>query len=256
MPTQVEAPRPTVAALDALWSRWESQWRRLLSRHVITELQLRASFDLDLLAPERIASRIPLGMVPDCPSCQDVCCAGVENVVSLRLRDVAVLIDIGRTDLMTRHKPRFPPELLASRPAMRELAESELWRALPVMRQVGEDKICAALTPELSCGLHPHWPLSCERFPYSLIAARREIVWGTRCQPRRMSAEAVPRSETMRRAAVDVYNERIRDAVLLAHARPELAAMGIGAYLTGPDEDPFEPEEPRGRRKWRLPILG
>lgn len=250
----MDAPRPTLAALDALWSRWESQWRRLLSRHVIAELQLRASFDVDLLAPERIASKIPLGMVPDCPSCQDVCCAGVENVVSLRLRDVAVLIDIGRTDLMARQKPRFPPELLAGRPMLRELMDSELWRALPVMRQVGEDRICAALGSDLSCSLHPDWPLSCERFPYSLVAARREIVWGKRCEPRRMSVDEVPRSETMRRAALDVYNERIRDAVLLAHARPELEAMGIGAYLMGPDEDPFEPA-PLPAKKGRLPVL-
>jgi hypothetical protein len=243
-----------VAALDALWGSWRSRWRRLLSRHAITELTLRASFDLDLLAPERIASRVPLGMVPDCPSCQDVCCAGVENVVSLRLRDVAVLIDLGRTELIQRKKPHFPPAVAASRPMLAELTASALWRTLPVMQQVGEDRVCAALTERLSCSLHPDWPLSCARFPYSLVAARREIVWGTRCEPRRMASDEVPRSKAMRQAAVDVYNERIRDAVLLAHARPQLEALGIGRFLIAPDEDPFESREPAPRT--RLPIIG
>lgn len=234
--------------LESLWSGHKSAWRRLLSRNAIKELTLRASFDLDLLAPSRVTSRVPLGMVPDCPSCQDVCCAGIENVVSLRLVDVAKLIDLGRTELISKKKPRFPGSMLDARPMLRELVVSELWRTLPVMKQVGEDRICSALTPELSCSLYPDWPISCERFPYSLIAARREIVWGSRCEWKRTASEEVPRSRQMREAAVDVYNERIKDAVLIAHARPELDRLGIGAFLTGPDEDPFEPAG-------RLPIV-
>lgn len=250
MGANATTPRTTTAGLEGLWGGLKSGWQRLLSHRAIKELELRASFDLDLLAPSRVNSRIPLGMVPDCPKCQDICCAGIENVVSLRLSDIAMLIDIEQTALISRKKPRFPASMLDERPMLREMVASQLWRTLPVMKQLGQDRLCAALTPELSCGLHPHWPLSCERFPYSLIAARREIVWGSRCASKKMTSEAVPRSAEMRTAAIDVYNERIKDAVLLAHARPELEKLGIAQFLTGPDEDPFEPAV-----KTRLPIV-
>jgi hypothetical protein len=245
--------RPTLAALDALWSHYANRWSRLFSPGAVTELMLRASFDLETLSVERIANRVPRGTIPDCPSCQDVCCAGEENVVSLRLRDVAVLIDIGRTDLMTRQKPRFGDAMLASRPALRELVASELFQTLPVLRQVGPERRCAALDEALSCTLHPDWPLSCERFPYSLSAVRREVVWGKRCASKHQRPEHAARGDAMFRAAVAVYNERVRDAVLLAHARPALDRLGIGAFLLTEGEDPFEPGAGRGGR---LPVLG
>lgn len=235
---------PVSQALESLWARHRSAWRRLLSPRAITELTLRASFDVDVISPRWIANKIPRGTIPDCPSCDDICCAGLENVVSLRLKDVAMLIDIGRTDLMSRKKPNFPREWLRRRPGLHELVGSELWRTLPVMRQVGDLRICAALSPDLRCSIHPHWPTSCERFPYTLSAVRRTVTWGTRCPSRQCAPEHEARSDALFRGALDAYNERVKDAVLLAHARPRLEAMGIGAWLIGPDEDPFEPRPP------------
>jgi hypothetical protein len=232
---------PVSEGLEALWSGYRSAWRRLLSPRAITELRLRASFDVDLIAPWRIANKIPKGTIPDCASCDDICCAGLENVVSLRLRDVAMLIDIDRTDLMTKKKPNFPRAWLRTRPNLHELVGSELWRALPVMRQVGEQRICAALTPDLKCGIHPSWPTSCERFPYTLSAVRRDVTWGTRCPSRRVGTEHIERSEELYWSAIDAYNERVKDAVLLAHAEEELDALGLGAWITKSGEDPFEP---------------
>ncbi|MCC7386994.1 MAG: YkgJ family cysteine cluster protein [Deltaproteobacteria bacterium] len=245
-------PGATLQALDDLWDHHRSKWRRLFSARAITELTLRASFDLDLLAPARIANRVPRGTIPDCERCQDICCAGVENVISLRLRDIALLIDIGKAGLIRKQKPRFPEHLLRTRPMLQELVASELFRTLPVLEQVGEDRRCAALSEDLRCSLHPHWPLSCERFPYSLSAIRRQVIWGTRCQSKRSGPEHVERGDALFRAAVETFNERVRDAVLLAHARPTLDALGIGAFLTGPDEDPFEESAAPGSR---LPIV-
>lgn len=241
---EAPAPGPALRALDALWARHRRGWRRLLSRRAVAELTMRASFDPDLLAPWRVANRIPKGSVPDCPRCENVCCAGIENVVSLRLRDVALLLDIDRADLMTKKKPNFPAWMLRERPHLAELVASELWRALPVLRQVGEARACVALTSDLRCSLHPSWPSSCERFPYTLSAARRHVVWGTRCPERRVHPELVPRSEELFRAAIAAFNERVRDAVLLAHAKKELHAIGIGAWLTANGEDPFEARAP------------
>lgn len=242
MGTRDQPPAGAVQeGLDALWSRFRSKWRRLFSRRMIAELELRASFDVDTLSTWRIANRIPKGTVPDCPRCTDICCAGLENVVSLRLRDVALLIDIDRTDLMSRKKPNFPAYMLGRRPGLRELVSSDLWRTLPVMKQVGEERICAALAPDMTCSIYPKWPTSCERFPYTLSAMRKEVVWGRRCPAKKESPAYVERGKALFRAALDAYDERVKDAVLLTHARAELDALGIGDWLIKAKEDPFEP---------------
>lgn len=230
--------------LEELWARFDSTWRRLLSPRAITELMLRASFDVDLLAPWHIANKIPRGTIPDCERCEDICCAGIENVVSLRLIDIAVFIDLGRTDLMAKRKPNFPERMLRTKPRLRELVASELWRALPVLKQVGERRICVALAPDLRCSLHPHWPTSCERFPYTLSAVRRNVTWGTRCPSKQVGEEHEDRGDQLFGASIDAYNERIRDAVLLAHARKDLDRIGVGTWITDPKEDAFEPRSP------------
>lgn len=234
-----------LTALESLWPRYRSKWRRLLSGRAIRELQLRASFDVDLLRHWRFTNDIPAGMIPDCPECTNICCAGLENVVSLRLRDVALLMDIGRTDLMTKKKPNFPTSMLAKRPGLRELVASELWRTLPVLRQIGDLRVCAALSRNLTCTLYPSWPTTCERFPYTLSVVRRRVTWGARCPSRKRAPEHAPRSRALFKAALNAYDERVKDAVLLAHARAELDRIGLGAWLTGPRENPFE-EVPRG----------
>lgn len=240
----------TSAELERLWASLASSWRRLLSKSALTELSLRASYDLDLLAPREVVNAVPLGTIPDCEACDDLCCAGMENVVSLRLSDIARLIDVGRTELITKKKPRFAAALLSARPSLRELTESELFRTLPVLRQTGDARICAALGKDLKCTLYPAWPLSCERFPYSLLAQRRRVVWGTRCPSKKSSESFEARSRELFRGAVETFNERVKDAVLLAHARKTLDELGIGEFLTDPGEDPFEPEPVR-----RLPLL-
>ncbi|MEQ9498583.1 MAG: YkgJ family cysteine cluster protein [Deltaproteobacteria bacterium] len=231
----------TERALDDLWRPYQHGWRRLLSKHVFEELALRADFDTELLVESKVANRVAAGLVPDCPRCENTCCAGYENVVSLRLKDVAVLMDVERTDLINKNKPRFPPQTLAERPGLVELTKSVLWRTLPVLEQIGPLRRCAALDDDLRCSIHPAWPTSCERFPYSLSAVRREVVWGTRCQSRILRPEHRKRSRELFASAVAAYNERIRDAVLLHYQRPALDALGIGAFLSDPDGDPFEP---------------
>ncbi|MCB9653058.1 MAG: hypothetical protein H6729_02855 [Deltaproteobacteria bacterium] len=255
-PSDPNAPNPdvnviaatacnTFDALDALWARHRQPWRRLFSRRVVRELELRAHFDLDLLSPAAIKNQIPTGQVPDCARCDDICCMGIENIVSLRLVDIARLIDIGRTDLIARKKPHFPRGLLQKRPSLQELVASELWQTLPVLKQnvLAGHRVCAALRADMRCTLYPNWPTSCERFPYTL-AARRRIVWGQRCPSKKTSEEFKTRSRELFSSAVDTYNERIKDAVLLWHARKDLDDLGIGTWLIRAGEDPFEDATP------------
>lgn len=215
--------------LERLWSKHRSQAKRFLSKPW-TEVRLMSQFEL---APVRLASvinEVPKGAVPDCGACMNNCCGGLENLVSLRLIDVATLIDIGRTELMSKTKPVFPPELLQAKPSLLALQESWLFQTLPVLKQVGAERRCAALTPNLECSLHPSWPTSCERFPYMMTADRKKVRWGTRC-PSRAPQPDLQRAAELHAGAVAVFNERIRDAVLLQHARADLNAAGFEPFL-------------------------
>ena len=232
---------PVQQGLDALWGRYRSKWKRLFSTKMIDELVLRASFDIDTLNPFWIANKIPKGTIPECRRCPDICCAGLENVVSLRLTDVAMFMDMDRTDLMARKKPNFPLQMLRTRPALSELVASDLWRALPVLVQLGEDRVCAALSPDNLCSIHPQWPSSCERFPYTLGALRKDVIWGRRCPVQQTGPQHEERSKQLFRSAIHAYNLRVMDAVLLTHARKQLDELGIGRWLIAKDEDPFEP---------------
>lgn len=232
-------PGPAERALEALSEKHASPTRRLFSPALLRELALRARFEVDPVKPDRVRSTIVGGALPDCPSCPNVCCSGYENLVSLRLKDIAVLLDQGRADVISSKKPRFPEALLERRPGLRVLSESRLFRALPVLRQVGPARRCAALVGDRSCGLYPHWPTSCARFPYTLTSDRRRVVWSTRCPVERPEPNPT-RSQALFAAALATYNERIRDAVLLAHAERELDALGLGVWLCRAGEDPFE----------------
>ena len=227
-------------ALDLLWKDYESKWKRLLSPQFLTELSLRAIYDVQPINLKKIVSIIPAGTVPDCPNCEDICCQGAENVVSLRLSDIAQLIDLGRTDLISTQKPRFTEQMMSQRPALFELMGSELWLTLPVLKQLGPYRMCAALDKDLKCSLYPHWPLSCERFPYTLNASKKKVFWGSRCQSKSCSPEYKTRGVQMVERAGQTYNERIKDAVLLTHARNRLNELGIGVFLSDPENPEFE----------------
>lgn len=254
MRTEISRPDPTEAgptrrALDALWERHRHAGKRWLGLGILRELALRNRFELKPVDVRKVARDVPRGAVPDCPSCPQICCGGLENVVSLRLSDLATLVDLGRTDLVSKLKPRFPEDLVAERPGLRDLSESYLWRSLPVLAQLGPERRCAALTRNLQCSLYPHWPISCERFPYTLTPDRRRVRWGTRCPTRKPRAHLHrDRSDALFEATLSAWNERIRDAVLLFHARAELERLGLGPWLCGPDETFTEAPGP-------LPVL-
>ena len=236
-----QAVGPTESALRTLWDRFKSPTARLLSSGFLRELQLRRRFRTTFLREVDVSEEVTQGAVPDCRRCPNNCCRGYGSVVSLRLCDVARLMDLGRTDLMRKGKPRFPRSFLEERPSLRPVMESSLWRSLPVLHQTGPERRCAALTSELRCSLHPHWPWSCARFPYTLAADNRRIVWGSRCPVQKRQPDP-ERAQELASAVLSAYNQRIRDAVLLAHARPQLIELGMGSWLTAENEDPFERE--------------
>ena len=223
------APLPTVQALQRLW---ESVAHKPLwaPPHFWRYLKLRRQMRLTLLDPQRVRVAAPEGKFNDCGSCTDLCCVGPHSTVLLRLQDIATLHDLGRTDLFTLQKPSFAAPALAQRPALRRQINSAAWRVFPVLRQ-DSMRACAALNRDGKCTLYPHWPLACARFPYALHLDDMEVFYSRRCQSFWIHPSGRERATPMAMAAVAAYNERIKDAVLLAYARQGLDGLGLLKYL-------------------------
>lgn len=223
------AELPTVRALRQLWHQVSARplwappnfWRYLA---------LRRHMRLQLLDARRIPVAAIEGKFNDCSSCTDICCIGPQSTVLLRLQDIATLHDIGRTDLLTLQKPKFTAAALQSRPALRRQVSSVAWRVFPALRQ-DSMRACAALDRDGKCTLYPHWPLACARFPYALHVDDLDIFYSRRCQSFWIHPSGKERVTAMAAAAVASYNERIKDAVLLAYAREHVAELGLLNYL-------------------------
>lgn len=92
---------PTVQALDALWGRVQQKplwappnfWRYL---------KLRSQVRLRFLNVSEVDVKIPAGKINACSECFDICCVSPHSTVLLRLRDIATLMDVGRTDLIAK----------------------------------------------------------------------------------------------------------------------------------------------------------
>ena len=224
---------PTVAALEALWQDWSHRrlwaaptlWRYLLLRRHM-RLRLIDPSDVTVVGPTP-----PMAKVNDCGSCTDICCVGPKSTVLLRLRDIAMLRDLGRTDLISQHKPSFGEDALAAAPMLRRQVASQAWQIFPVLKKDSMGA-CEALSQEGKCTLYPHWPLSCARFPYALHVDEADVFYSQRCQSFWLHPEGQPQVQSMAAAAVACYNERIKDAILLTFARPELTRLGLTYHLT------------------------
>lgn len=220
---------PTVRALTALWQEVSS--RPLYAPpHFWRYLKLRWQVKLKFLDPQSVVMSAPLGKINDCSSCFDICCVGPRSTVLLRLRDIATLMDIGRTDLMTHHKPQFAATELAQRPALNRVVHSRGWSTFPVLKQ-NSYGACEALNSDGKCTLYPYWPMSCARFPYSLHAEDGDIFYSQRCDSFWVHPSLAPRVRIMATLAVESYNERLRDLILLAYVPEKLAALGLTHHL-------------------------
>lgn len=220
-----------MAALQALWQ--EVAARPLWAPpNFFRYLRLRRRLRLGFVDPQRVRLLAPEWKVNDCEHCTDICCVGPSSSVLLRLHDIATLIDIGRASLMTHDKPAFSAAQVKDRPALDRQLRSESWQRFPVLKQSAMGA-CVALTDAGRCGLHPHWPLACARFPYALHADDAEVFYSRRCDSFWIRSDAGGRVQAMSAAAVASYNERIKDLVLLAYAPRRLAELGLLTHLRG-----------------------
>jgi Fe-S-cluster containining protein len=222
-------PGPVERELATLWQTEQARFYRW--NNLGTILRLRRRFSLRFLRVADLKVAIPRGQVPDCDNCVDLCCTGPDAVVSLRLRDIAALLDRGLEQHITMQRPPPPPKTKSTW-ARREAEGSVFARAFPVLTR-DETGTCRLLTDERTCGVWPAWPLSCARYPYALDLQSGVVFYAKGCATTRIAPvdEAPVKVRALVRAVVDAYNARIQDAVLLAVARPALDALGLLRFV-------------------------
>jgi Fe-S-cluster containining protein len=227
-PRPVHVPGPLEKSLAELWP--VARKRVDTFKYWRETLRLRRRFSVRMLRLRELSVKIPAGKTPDCDSCVDICCTGPNAIVSLRLRDIAALVDAGLDHAIVPREKRPPPP--SSSWARREADGSVFHEVFPVLAR-DERGTCKLLDGDRMCSAFPHWPLSCARYPYALDLQAKVIFYAKGCA----SSHEVPlvdapiKVRELVHAVVDAYNERVKDAVLLHVARPELDALGVTKFL-------------------------
>lgn len=224
-----EAIARAASALDDIWQLARS--RLYQPRHLTTWWGLNRRFNLRMVRPSRVKVLVPKGTLPDCEACLELCCTGPNAVVSLRLRDIAVLEAAGLGGAIVARDPRSLAIPAGS--SERKRVESTVFaRMFPVLARDATGT-CRLLSTERQCSAWPHWPLSCARYPYAFDAENDVVFLASGCRSHRMvTLDDPPRAVSrLVDAAVHGYNERIKDIVALHLALPELFELGLLRYL-------------------------
>jgi Fe-S-cluster containining protein len=224
-PVAATTPTPTVEALATLTTL--AQRRLMRPTGWWTWVRLQRRFSLRMLQPHQLRVRMPTPMMrPDCDGCTDICCTGDHAWVSLRLADLARLKDIGRLDDKALSFAR-PPTRSDATWARKEADGSVFHHAFPHLAR-DDTGTCVFLTDERMCGLWPHWPLSCARYPYALDLPLRVVFYAAGCKSHaEPTTDAPPAVRALVRAVCSAYNERVLDVLRLAACGDELRALGL-----------------------------
>jgi Fe-S-cluster containining protein len=224
----MSARSPTVRRLEEIWA---GKVRRamLRLRNVLRNLRLARRFRLRPLRLEDLELQVPRGMVPDCQNCLDTCCRGPQNTISLRLEDIARLADAGLEWAISTQKPEYSEELVAEYPSLREIERLDSYRLFPVLKRK-EDGTCVFLDEAGRCSIHPIRPLRCRRFPYRIDDELKSITYSSGCRFPRPDGTPEQMRE-LAQAAVDTYNAKLRDLVMLEYVREDLERLDLLRHL-------------------------
>jgi Fe-S-cluster containining protein len=146
------------------------------------------------------------GLVPDCARCRDHCCKAPHEV-ELRLDDVARLRDAG-----LGHALLYP-----------EPGRLALYREPTLAKK--PDGTCVFFGADGRCEIYALRPIVCRRFPYAIAQDAKTLSYSTSCRAS-LPGDAAMRRD-LRAAALDSYNARIFDRMLVRRARRALVALGL-----------------------------
>lgn len=219
---------------DALKDLWErARHRGLYPQQWLKRWRLGLNFDLEFLRVSEMRLALPRGKVPNCRDCQELCCTGPKAIIHLRLKDIANMLDQGLSKAMVVSAKA--PDSIGKNEAEKEFDDSIFGRVFPTLAR---DRFgtCTLLRDDLKCSIYPKWPLSCARYPFAVDAKNKIIYYAKGCT----SFELLPPDAASDRfgylvtAAVESYNERIKDLLLLAYAYKELEHLELTRYLNTP----------------------
>ncbi len=193
--------------------------------------------------------RLPLGQSTDCEECLNICCAGPTSKVTLNTHDLARLLDAGyEHSIETQHQVGALGTMQDRRLVKQKRKKASLnvlsttlskpsmnvWEScFPTLRQ-DTWQTCTLLTEGRRCSIYEIWPSSCARYPVAYDAQNHLVFWAKGC--RSVTRVVTPGSlatpqHMLVRAALEAYNEKIRDLILLAMCAKEVRESRLGPYL-------------------------
>jgi Fe-S-cluster containining protein len=215
-------------ALNKLWT--EVSYRKLFKlKNFFQDLILLQRYDLRFISPEKLKIAFDSHLLPDCANCPENCCHGAENTVSLRLIDIARLLDANLAEAIDLDNRSFRQDkYFKKNPHALRLVSNDSWKFFPVLKRV--NNICPYLDKDNRCSIYQHRPITCRRFPYIITSDKKNIVFSQKCHKTKLTNNK-NQQETLLNAAIDSYNEKIKDLILLHYARKELSKIGLIKYL-------------------------
>ena len=231
-------PSPTEAAvIEAQRATVQSRLSGL--EKIVERWRLSRRYRLTPLARGNLRSNVEPGRVPDCARCTESCCVA-PHVVRLRLTDVARLIDAELQWAVVQAS-------LQTRLPIVDADTSDGFHPLPVLA-MNENGRCVFLDDDDRCSIYPIRPIVCRRYPYRIAHDLQTIAYATGCRfDRHDGGEA--QTEALEAAAIESYNARLADLLLVELAPEAVRALGLERFLpsTSSDGEPFEAVLARAR---------
>ena len=214
--------------LNVLWQEVSTK-RVFQFKNILKDFYLLHKYDLRFVRPGQLRIRFDRELVPDCANCAKNCCHGAENTVSLRLVDIARLLDAGLAEAIDLDNQSFreDPYFKTNKKLLRSL-NNDSWNFFPVLKRI--NNICPYLDRKKRCTIYAHRPLTCRRFPYVLATSKRDLLFSKKCyNPKKSESAKLPAQ--LFQDSIDSYNERVKDLILINYAKQELIELGLGRYL-------------------------
>ncbi len=198
-------------------------------KNIFKDFLLLTKYDLRFIQAAKVKLRVADNMLPDCEHCPQNCCHGAENTVSLRLIDIARLLDAGLSAAIDQDNRSFRQDIyFKNKPGVLADINSDDWNYFPILKRV--NNICPYLDQQNKCTIYKYRPITCRRFPYILTQTKAHIVFSQKCYKTKIALEPLKQQELFQ-AALDSYNEKVKDLILINYARADLEEIGLRKYL-------------------------
>jgi Fe-S-cluster containining protein len=185
-----------------------------------TRWRIEKRFALHVPVDDDVVVDAPARTAPACETCADPCCARANAIVSLRLTDVARLVDNGLARALVE-----PRALLARFPALANeiagLGERDSFSRAFVLDK-RDDGTCVFFERG-KCTIHDVKPLVCRAFPFQLDETRARVRWASSCESKRAGRNDDTRAGVS--AAIASYRAKVNDVVTRAFAHDDVADL-------------------------------